>query len=440
MHLTEAVFLPLRTWDGSSANIVQLFYFLAVTLLRRSMEYDQLEDLRCSVDYLRYLGDLPLEAFGVPRVAVTASLVHALTTQVLQESGDVTQDIEKMVILCHELLNSDISTIYCISAIESMLRATLSQISRGKRLQPLDQVIECTREALKICPPDFCDIPLGFASTLSIRYLILHLEDDYEEARAVLEKIISSRPDNVFAQGLLAGLVHARSVVYRSPERSEEAMSHLRTFLGNPSLPDTFRASATEAIAIHTRLRFDQFGLTQDLLNARSRISEIADLSPSQYMHTTGRGIAELSVVQAPYNANAVDNQIQQLQELLSASIPRSDQHRMCLRSLVGWCDAKFSFTSNLTDIQESIKYRRMLLASTHLTDPFRYIRLAYLAIGLLVAFRVSDETEYLEESIPLFRDVLKMRDTEMVHFDLTRYLLQALFSRLQLFTLAWRT
>jgi len=113
-------------------------------------------------------------------------------------------------------------------------------------------------------------------------------------------------------------------------------MSHLRTFLGNPSLPDTFRASATEAIAIHTRLRFDQFGLTQDLLNARSRISEIADLSPSQYMHTTGRGIAELSAVQAPYNANAVDNQIQQLQELLSASIPRSDQHRMYLRSLVG--------------------------------------------------------------------------------------------------------
>jgi tetratricopeptide (TPR) repeat protein len=434
LHLTEVVFLSLRTWDGSSANIVQLFYFLSIALLRRSIKYDQLEDLKCSVDYLRYLGDLPLEAFGVPRIVVTTSLVHALTTQVFQESGDVTQDIETMVILCYELLNSDISTIHSLRAVELMLGAALSQIGRGKRVQPLDQVIECTREALKICPPDFSDIHLGFAGALTIRYLILHLEEDYKEATAVLEQVISSHPDNVSAPALLAGLVHTRSVVYKNPELSEEAMSHFRTLLGNPSFPDQLRASATEALAIHTRLRFKRFGRTEDLLNARSGISEIVDLSPSQSMRASGRGIAQLNAVQAPYNVNAVDNRIQHLLGILSTSSPGSDQHRMYLRSLVGWCDAKFSFTNDLADMQESIKYRRMLLASSHLTDPFRYIPLSSLAIAVFDAFRISGETAYLEESIPLLRDVQEMKGTAMAHFDLTSYLLLALFARLQLF------
>ena len=434
LHLTEVVFLPLRTWDGSSANVVQLFYFLTISLLCRATKYDQIEDLKCSIDYLRNLNDLPLEAFGVPRIVVTTSLVYALTAQVLQESGDVTQDIETMVILCYGLLDSDISTIHSLKAIESMLGATLSQIGREKRVQPLGQVIDCTREALKICPPDFCDIHLGFAGALAIRYLTHNLEEDYEEATIVLENIISSHPDHASAPALLAGLAHTRSVLYRSPELSEEAMSHFRTLLDNPSLPDSFRASATEALAIHTRMRFERFGQTEDLLNARSGISEIAELSPAQSMHATGRGIAQLGALQAPYNADAVHNRIQYLREILSTSIPGSDQHRMYLRSLVSWCDAKFSFTTDLADIQEAIKYRRMLLDSTHLTDPFRYLRLGSLANALLVAFRVSGETEYLEESIPLLRDVLTTQGTTMVHFDLTRSLLQALYARWQLF------
>jgi len=155
--------------------------------------------------------------------------VQALALQVELESGDVMHDIEEMTTLCRELLASDVSSSHLSSAIVPFSEAFLTRVylTVQPEVGPLGQVIDCLREALKLCPPDLHQVSLALASALATRFNITHSDDDYDEATAVLDNVIAApstldnpAPLQVLASEVVTWLAYKRSLVYKTPEYS----------------------------------------------------------------------------------------------------------------------------------------------------------------------------------------------------------------------------
>ncbi|KAI0293134.1 CHAT domain-containing protein [Multifurca ochricompacta] len=242
VHYTEAIFLP-PSW-GFYLNVVQIFFQLVISLLRRSNEFKQPDDAKCAVEYLRYLRGLPLDTFAVPHKVVTTFLIQALANQVELEA-DGTGDIEEMVILCQELLACHSSENDPTDAIFTLITAILCKFLQGKQVEPLDGVIQCFRDALKISPPGSHLVLLGLATSLSIRYETNYSNDDYDEAMTLLESVIASSPlpDDQIKASILAAVdaVRAaypikvveekiqslRKLISKTPPRSSERNAYL---------------------------------------------------------------------------------------------------------------------------------------------------------------------------------------------------------------------
>ncbi|KAI0255232.1 hypothetical protein BJV78DRAFT_1279434 [Lactifluus subvellereus] len=105
-------------------------------------------------------------------------------------------------------------------------------------------------------------------------------------------------------------------------------------------------------------------------------------------------------------------------------------QHIQALRSIQ-------EFT-NVAEMEEAIKYCRLLVASFHHDPrhPLAYIPVSVLDVLLFRAFKRTDKIEYLNESIALKRDILKMPDARPIHSAAAAHLLFLLLSR---FGLLWR-
>src|SRR6266702_7010687 len=121
-------------------------------------------------------------------------LVDALALQVELEAGNVMQNVEEMAVLCRELLTLDMSVVDITRtsrAISPFVGAVLSKIRPGVPDQPLDQVIECLRAARKHTP-DLREARFALGNSLSCRYCLTFVNNDYEEAASVLDEIIAS--------------------------------------------------------------------------------------------------------------------------------------------------------------------------------------------------------------------------------------------------------
>jgi hypothetical protein len=112
-----------------------------------------------------------------------------LAVQVQLEAGDGTQNIEEMVVLCRELLTSTSSARFPNVVVTFLTLAVDAEFFRG-RVQSVDQVIECLRDATKMCPRDSHDVFFTLARILCTRFTETHSNDDYEEATALLERIL----------------------------------------------------------------------------------------------------------------------------------------------------------------------------------------------------------------------------------------------------------
>jgi hypothetical protein len=145
---THAILLPSFSSSviGHDPNLISAFYFLTMDFFMRSLDASQPNDVEYCVRYLRYLHDQSLEAFGITRNQVTASLVRALAFQQDSELGDATQGVEEMSALCHELLASGHSETELIVPMESFARVVAAHVIKEWR-EPSQQVIECLREA-----------------------------------------------------------------------------------------------------------------------------------------------------------------------------------------------------------------------------------------------------------------------------------------------------
>ncbi|KAF8270115.1 hypothetical protein EI94DRAFT_828165 [Lactarius quietus] len=178
LHSTEAIFLPPIPRVGYNLNnIFQLLFHLAMALKERSEKLGQPEVIRYSIEYLRYLRGLPLDSFDVSRNLVTTALIHALGIQVDLEAADGTRNIKEMVVLFRELLTSNSSAEFPDTAFIILGGTVNTEVALG-RLQSLDEVAECLREAVKTCPPGSYHAWFVLAFTLSFRFKESHSNDD----------------------------------------------------------------------------------------------------------------------------------------------------------------------------------------------------------------------------------------------------------------------
>ena len=199
-----AIFLPPVSRDGLFlSNGFQLLFLIAHALLKRSEEFKQHEGIKYPIEYFRFLRESTLDSFGVPRNLATTSLVKGLGIQVeVGDRGDGTRAIKGMVVLCRELLTSDFSAFFPTDAFKSLSAAANAEFRRGLPIELLDEVIECLRDAVKVCPPSSYHIFIALVEQLRTRFTKTGSLDDYEEATALLENILDPNRSGEFPDSI----------------------------------------------------------------------------------------------------------------------------------------------------------------------------------------------------------------------------------------------
>jgi CHAT domain-containing protein/tetratricopeptide (TPR) repeat protein len=444
LHYTEAIFLSPTSRARPFLKAVQALFSLAITLLIRSEEFEQPEGIGFSIEYLRYLRGFPLDSFDLPRIDVTISHIRALRTQVRLGSGNGTQDINEMVVLCNEILSSSKSTVIPTAAFDYLIEAAEIEFNRGLATEMIDEVIECLRGAVKAYQLDSYDawhqIVYTLAYALFLRFTKTHSKEDCEEADALLEKILESGgcPDSWrgVASTLSVSLAAGREAFFKEPEYSEVAISRLRkrlrTYFGSPS-NEKLRLLFAWAIATQTGRRFREFGLDESPEEAKLYISQHVNASSSSRLAES----AELSWsewIQETSSATDIQHKIEQLENLLSITPPGTECYIECLGHLENWYKSKFGHTNDISDIEEAIKYSRLVLDATGPGDGQRMFHLASLSNLFRFAFDKTRKISYLEESVTISYDILKCKMIPpIVHFDVIVRLVLSLLIREQL-------
>jgi CHAT domain-containing protein len=432
--LTEDFSLPLAR---PTRNGIQTLFELTLALLHRFKKFGELEDINATIRYLRKLHDCPLESFNVPEHAVTTSLVEMLAARVKGEAGDALEDINEMLFLCHGL-TSDTSLGYLASALQTLTRAVLDAYSRGKQTQSLDQAIGCLREALKTCSPGLHQIKFDLANLLAIRFLVHHVDNDYEEAKVLLDRVTVSRSPGdpscscrFQASALTAALGYAQSIINSNPEDSETAVSNCRSFLDHSlSFGDPLHPVITQLLACHADRGSKHIGPPQ---GAQAAHSEVDRLPFSAQLGAFRDGADESDIIPAPLPIS-LEEKIDRLRDLYSTARPGTEDQRKYLKGLVHCYSTKISLSDDTTVIEEAIKYSRRLLATTHPTDQSKFLHLSNLGGFLSVAFDRTKRVEYLDESITRHREVLQLDSAQLAHFSIIQRLIWSLSIRWRLF------
>ena len=189
-HFTQPIFASRVSWDIDGENIVQTFFLLASVVLQRSDHFNQPSDAQYCAGYFRYLQSQPLEAFDVPSNQVRASLVVALASQVKAGIGDAVKHIDEMTDHCRELLASDVPQSHLSRAARALASASFTDHEQSSELEVSDKLIKCLRDANKRI--DSRELAYSLAGHLFTRFVATHAIEDYEEAMAIFDKIISS--------------------------------------------------------------------------------------------------------------------------------------------------------------------------------------------------------------------------------------------------------
>ncbi|KAH9963115.1 hypothetical protein BJV74DRAFT_799736, partial [Russula compacta] len=268
LRFTQAIFIP-HPWVGPNQNIFQVFFLLAFELLRRLQDFEQPSDVEHCIRYLRYLLSQPLETFGTSRNEVKEHLAIALSLQLQVQSGigDAERDIDEMAAICREFLNSGISGKHLKSAILFMCNAVYSNLERFPWQEPPRQVVECVREANKRLESHRS--ARWLAQLLSAGFQVTHSNDDYEEAMALLQKIMATSHEDCSEQcaedtsKVTIDLALHRFALSGNPESLEAAIARCRTFLSIASIDDPSRPQYIRIL--------------ENLVGTRSRYSGITD-------------------------------------------------------------------------------------------------------------------------------------------------------------------
>ena len=414
LQLTEAILLPHRTWGEYRVNIMSTFSWLAMALLQRSEKSKQPDDVNSVIDYVRRLHDHPLQACGVPRIFMTTLLVQAFAIRTVLGSGDRTQDIEDMIALCDEL-KQDSSGFFTNRALLYLNRAVFSASFGEISNRSSNKSIDTLRGATMRWPS--C-LALSFALALSLtsRFFETISDDDYREATAILNKIIDSpscedRDELLSKQSseLLVTIATFRSSMYTNPEYAEETMSLIHS-LRRSSSSGVLRRSTVMNMEILEEQRLHLFGIKKSsaIQELVSPTPKVVDTSPSLRLDSPRSEVAESGAVMTARSSETLEGEIRLLSEHLSTISPGTPNYTDTLHKLVNLYETKVDPTGNATNIEEAIKYCRLLvhsIPSGGSSSTFASISLAKL---LGRAFERTHKIEDINESIGLLRGVLK--------------------------------
>ena len=414
LHLTEAIFLqPIHA--KHPFGIVPVLFGIAVGLHELSKEYKQ-PGIEYAVEYFRYIRRLPPGSSDTPRTEVTQGLIRALRTQVSLGVGNGTQDIKEMVVLCNELLSLNKPEDVSAAALELGWAASILFARHRLPTELLDEVIEYFRDVVKVCQPASYEVMYQLANSLGNRFFKTHSPGDYEEATTVLEKVLEPGgcPDSfrLLPLSLAGTLACVRSDVLREPEYAEVATSLLREELNYPVPDERIRIACTSRLAFQNKLRFREYGLDESLDEANGYISQLVNASSSSSLAESAEYFSHIGFLleTRTYSATDIQQKIQHLEDLLSITPPGTENHMECLYHLDNWYRSKFRHTNDISDLEEAIKYSRLSLDATRVDDLRRINRFSSLRDILFLAFQETRKINYLDESIAVGYDIVKLR------------------------------
>ena len=412
LGFTEAIHLPHPWYPHLMClNVAEIFFYLTVAMFYRAEQSRQLEDVKYCIMYLRYLRGQWHEVPIHGPFTVTETLICALAVQVELQPENVDQNIEEMVSLCEETLNSDISTdsmIHLIMALVRAVRVHLREPSDGKA--PSGKVIGCLRKAISHLPPPYLhEVSLALVRCLLKRFLATALKDDYEEGMAILDEVIMFRPlrDNLglyqsTSLRMATTFSLARFGMDWKPEDLEKAIYRHRIWLDRMSTDDPDRPMIMESLSHLQGLRFGNFRATAVALSSTFE---------STIFHPSFRDLAASLPELDPAKPFSWDTFSDHADALDESAIKR---------------------LSDITDIEDGIKYCRELLASY--PDGTLSIS-AREALGHLFyrAFECTDNIEYLNQAISAARDDVNSTDRLMRRGSSLLELIKFLSHRLDL-------
>jgi len=206
------------------------------------------------------------------------------------------------------------------------------------------------------------------------------------------------------ALSLAATLAFGRWTFYRKPEYLEEAISRHCAHLSMMSLEDWERGNETHSLVKLKRRCCNEFGIAHDLPEQHFGVIDIPSFSQ------------------------------------LAASLDNSNVVNFRSLTLKDWklhfeTIASMYHITDIAEIKEGVKYCRVLLVSLRSSPGDLEIHILTVMLGklLLHTFRCMDKSKYLEESITIFRGMLKIPNAQWIHFHVLQQLILSLTSRLKL-------
>ena len=440
LYLTEAILLPLRVSGEFGVDVIEIFSELAFAIIQRSKTSNELEDANFAIRCLRCLRGQPLGSFSsrALRHEVLESIIVELGIRVASGSTDGMQDINDVITIYDELLGSDHLESSSFRAPRALL-LVIAHCGHGNR-PILDQCIRLLRKA-SIRWPNSPVFSIALALSLYYRFDEMPTNDDFEEATTILNRIIDF-PSTGNSLGLwqrlslsiLRSLAGTRATLYQKPEYVEEAISHFRSPLHHPLLPDNLEI--TEVLECMEDLRFNYLGV-----NKESTLQEALLLhppralgpSPSMRLDAARGDITESQLINSPpLPKETVDASIRGLRNSLSTILPGTPDYRQCLEMLLRSFRKKIFLTndSTLVDIEEAIKYCRLLLDSIPLGGRSSSDITIFLAKLLKLVFDRTRNIEQLNESINLLAAVLRVPVGQAPGDSVADNLISSLFDR----------
>ena len=412
LHITYSIFLPFWPMIQDGPNPITSFSSLTLALLQRAFMSMQSSDLKWCIEYFHHLRDLSLEAFGIKRDGITASLMRALILQVRLGSADITTKIKEIVALCHELLSLDDLETHSTDAIEAFANLFHTHYTLELARPPLDELIQCLRAA-NTRLPDSHHVPLAISMCLLLRFNATRSNDDYNDAITTLDRIIAThssaddpslRASASDAAALAATFARNRFICFGRPDHLEEAIFRERAYLSTLSLNHPHRHASVRDLTILEGTRFDEFGVINS--DAERRVCG-PPIRPS---------FSDLAAFFVDSNLNFTEAD--------------RGRHQEAIRSI------RFNIDKadiDEVEIKEAMEYCRLLLASLHPADDLAHDTTLIFGCLLFRAAECTNDTERLNSSITTFRDLLNIPSAHRLHFNAIQGVILSLFLRTRL-------